>query len=97
MSQTLQALAEFVAARLMGDGGIQIEKVASIARANQGDLVFVESDRHLDEALSSNASAVIAGEFAAGTTGRKPLLISQRPRLAFATAANASLNGPGIG
>ena len=87
MSQTLQSLAEFIAARLIGDGGIRIERVASIARANQGDLVFVESDRHLDEALNSNASAIIAGEFAAGSTGRKPLLISSRPRLAFATAA----------
>src|SRR5450755_2449606 len=87
MSQTLQALADFIAARLIGDGGIQIEKVASIAHAQTGDLVFVESDRHLDEALNSSASAVIAGEFAAGSTGRKPLLISSRPRLAFATAA----------
>jgi UDP-3-O-[3-hydroxymyristoyl] glucosamine N-acyltransferase len=87
MSQTLQALADFIAARLIGDGGIEIEKVASIAHAQTGDLVFVESARHLNEALNSNASAVIAGEFAAGSTGRKPLLISPRPRLAFATAA----------
>jgi UDP-3-O-[3-hydroxymyristoyl] glucosamine N-acyltransferase len=87
MSQTLQALAEFTAAHLIGDGNIEIEKVASLAHAQPGDLVFVESDRHLDEALNSNASAVIAGKFAAGSVGRKPLLISGRPRLAFATAA----------
>jgi UDP-3-O-[3-hydroxymyristoyl] glucosamine N-acyltransferase len=87
MSQTLQALAEFTAARLIGDGNIEIEKVASLAHAQTGDLVFVESDRHLEDALNSKASAVIAGEFAAGSDGRKPLLISPRPRLAFATAA----------
>jgi UDP-3-O-[3-hydroxymyristoyl] glucosamine N-acyltransferase len=87
MSQTLQALADFIAARLIGEGNVEIEKVASIVHAQDGDLVFVESDRHLDEALNSNASAVIAGEFAAGSAGRKPLLISPRPRLAFATAA----------
>ena len=87
MSQTLQALAEFTAARLIGDASIEIKKVASLAHAETGDLVFVESDRHLEDALNSNASAVIAGEFAAGSAGRKPLLISKRPRLAFATAA----------
>jgi len=87
MSQTLQDLAEFTTARLMGDGSIEIEGVASYLHAQPGDLIFVDSDRHLEEALSSKASAVIAGEFAAGSAGRKPLLISARPRLAFATAA----------
>jgi UDP-3-O-[3-hydroxymyristoyl] glucosamine N-acyltransferase len=87
MSQTLQALAEFTAARLIGDGSILIDKVASLAHAQSGDLVFVGSDRHLQDALNSNASAVIAGEFADGSSGQKPLLISSRPRLAFATAA----------
>jgi UDP-3-O-[3-hydroxymyristoyl] glucosamine N-acyltransferase len=87
MSQTLQALAEFTAARLIGDGTVAIARVASIAHAQPGDLVFVQSDRHLEEALNSQASAVIAGEFAEGSAGRKPLLISSRPRLAFATAA----------
>src|ERR1017187_2329308 len=87
MSQTLHALAEFTAARLIGDGNIEIEKVASLAHAQTGDLVFVESDRHLEDALNSKASAVIAGEFAAGSDGRKPLSISPRPRFAFATAA----------
>ena len=44
MPQTLQALAEFTASRLIGDGRIQIAKVASIAHAQPGDLVFVEMD-----------------------------------------------------
>ena len=100
MSQTLQSLAEFTAARLIGDGSIEITKVASLVHAETGDLVFVESDRHLDEALGSNASAVIAGEFAAGSAGRKPMLISKRPRLAFATAAKLlyprTIHSPGI-
>src|ERR1019366_8884345 len=87
MSQTLQALAAFTAARLLGDGSIEIEKVASLAHAQPGDLVFVESDRHLEDALNSNASAVITGKFAPGSAGRKPLLISSHPRLAFATAS----------
>lgn len=88
MSQTLQSLAEFTSARLIGDGQIEVSCVASIASAQPGDLVFVESDKHLAEALASPASAVIAGEFAARSNAPKPLLIAANPRLAFATAAS---------
>lgn len=88
MPQTLQSLAEFVSARLIGDGQIEVALVASIASAQPGALVFVQSDKHLAEALASQASAVIAGEFAANVQSAKPLLIAANPRLAFATAAS---------
>jgi len=87
MPQTLRALAEFTAARLIGDGDIEIRGVASIAQAQPGDLVFVQEEKHMAEALASKASAVIAGEFAASSQSGKPLLISAHPRLAFARAA----------
>ena len=87
MPQTLQTIALFTASQLIGDGAVEVSRVASIASAQPGDLVFVQDDRHLDEALSSMASAVIAGDLAALPAGRKPLLINSRPRLAFATAA----------
>src|SRR6516164_765815 len=87
MAHSLQTIAVFTASRLIGDGSIKVSRVASIAGAQPGDLVFVQDERHLDDALSSNASAVIAGESAAASTGRKPLLINSRPRLAFAAAA----------
>jgi UDP-3-O-[3-hydroxymyristoyl] glucosamine N-acyltransferase len=86
MSHTLQEVAEFTAARLMGDGSIEIAKVASVAQAQPGDLVFVQDDKDLPPALASHASAVIAGEFAAASPAGKPLLISGNPRLAFARA-----------
>ncbi len=88
MPQTLQSLAEFLSARLLGDGAIEVTGVASLAGAQPGHLVFIESEKHLDEALASRATAVIAGEFAAGSAGSKPLLIVRRPRLAFASAAS---------
>lgn len=88
MPHKLQTLAEFVSARLIGDGQLEISGVASIASARPGDVVFVESEKHLPEALVSQASAVIAGEFAAASDGAKPLLIAANPRLAFATAAS---------
>ena len=87
MPQTLRALAEFTAARLIGDGDTEVTGVASIASAQTGDLVFVQEEKYLAEALASTASAVIAGEFAASSNSGKPLLISAHPRLAFARAA----------
>lgn len=88
MSHTLQSLAEFVSARLIGDGNIAVSRVASIGSAEPGDLVFVESDKHLADALGSKASAVIAGESVVDSASSKPLLIAKNPRLAFATAAS---------
>ncbi len=86
MPQTLQSLAEFTATRLIGDGNLEITTVASIAQAQPGALVFVQDEKHLEPALASSASAVIAGDFAASSAGRKPLLIATHPRLAFARA-----------
>lgn len=87
MPHTLQSIAEFTASIVLGDGSIGIERLASIAHAQPGDLVFVESEKHLAEALASKASAVIAGEFAESSAQRKPLLLARHPRLAFAGAA----------
>ena len=86
MPQTLQKLAEFTAARLIGPGNLEIKKVASIEQARLGDLVFVQEEKDLPAALACAASAVIAGEYASSFGAHKPLLISERPRLAFARA-----------
>jgi UDP-3-O-[3-hydroxymyristoyl] glucosamine N-acyltransferase len=86
MKRSLQQIAEAVGARLQDGGSVQIESVASIASASENKLVFVEEEKYLSLALQSRAGAIIAGEFAATSTG-KPLLISKYPRLAFARAA----------
>jgi UDP-3-O-[3-hydroxymyristoyl] glucosamine N-acyltransferase len=93
MPYTVQAIAQFLAARLIGDGAVEIAKVASIAQAQPGDLVFVQQEKDLAAALASHASAVIAGEFASASDGVKPLLIAAQPRLAFA-GAGALLHPP---
>ena len=69
---------------MVGDGGIEVSKVASIHAAVDGDLVFIEDEENLDSALHSKASAVIAGDFAEGRETSKVLLIASHPRLAFA-------------
>ena len=92
MKRSLQEIAEAVEARLRGDGKVEVEGVASIGSASKHDLVFVEEEKYLSRALQSGAGAVIAGEFAAASSG-KPLLISRHPKLAFARAARFLRDG----
>lgn len=87
MKRSVQEIAEAVGARLLGDGRVAVGSVASIASASADDLVFVEDEKFLVRALQSGAGAVIAGEFAAGASSSKPLLISGHPKLTFARAA----------
>src|SRR5271155_197885 len=91
MKRSLQQIAEAVGARLLGDGSIEVGGVASIGSASRDDLVFVEEEKYLAQALQSGAGAVIAGEFAA-MAGGKPLLISSHPKLTFARAARLFQN-----
>jgi UDP-3-O-[3-hydroxymyristoyl] glucosamine N-acyltransferase len=86
MKHNLREIAEVVGARLIGDGTAQVSGVASIGPATEVDIVFVEDPKYLASALASKAGAVIAGENAAGASG-KPLLICGHPKLAFARAA----------
>ncbi len=86
-TRSLDQIAEAVGARVVGEGSVEINGVASIASAGPEDLVFVEDEKHLAAALQSRAGAVIAGEFAASASSGLPLLISDHPKLAFARAA----------
>jgi UDP-3-O-[3-hydroxymyristoyl] glucosamine N-acyltransferase len=86
MKRTLREVAEELGARLHGDKSIPVTGVASIASASASDIVFVEDEKYLSQAMRCGAGAVIAGEFADGSSG-KALLISRHPKLAFARAA----------
>ena len=85
MARSAKEIADFVQARLVGDGAVQLTGTASIGSASTGDLVFVEEERDLPQAITSRASAVIARDSAA--THSKPVLVHAKPRLAFARAA----------
>jgi UDP-3-O-[3-hydroxymyristoyl] glucosamine N-acyltransferase len=98
-ARSVQEIAEFVQARVLGDETVQLTGISSVQSAVPGDLVFANDEKNLNLALESNASAVIAGDFA-GKTNSKPLLIATQPRLAFARAAQllcpSSERKPGI-
>jgi len=96
MTRTVRELAQALEARILGNDQAEVTGVASLRGAAPGDLVFVEHEKDLQPALASSAAAVIAGDFAeaAPIGARKPVLVTSRPRLAFARAAK--LLGPGI-
>jgi UDP-3-O-[3-hydroxymyristoyl] glucosamine N-acyltransferase len=87
MKTRLKDIAEAIQARVIGDDKVEISGLASIASAKPGDLVFVEDEKHLQLALQSPASAVIAGKFANAGKSSKSLLVVSNPRLAFARSA----------
>lgn len=86
-------IARAIDARVIGDEQIEIRGVASIAAASPGDLVFVDGEQHLSEALKSAAAAVIAGNTADISANAKPILIAVHPKLAFARAAALVMAG----
>jgi UDP-3-O-[3-hydroxymyristoyl] glucosamine N-acyltransferase len=87
MKHSLAKIAKAAGARVMGDGTCEVGGISSIESATADDVVFVEDERRLEEALQSAAGAVIAGEFAANAKTAKPLMVAKQPRLAFLRAA----------
>jgi UDP-3-O-[3-hydroxymyristoyl] glucosamine N-acyltransferase len=86
-TRSVKEIAAFVQARVQGDETAQVTGISSVQSAAPGDLIFVDDEKNLRSALESRASAVIVGDFAAGKTASKPLLLSPQPRLAFTRAA----------
>ena len=86
----LVQLAELVEGQIRGGAPeTEIAGVASIAGAGKQDVVFVEDAGVLEEAVASNAGAVIVGEKLAvkANAKGKALVVVAHPKLAFAQAA----------
>jgi UDP-3-O-[3-hydroxymyristoyl] glucosamine N-acyltransferase len=100
MKRTVGEIARAIGAQVVGDAGVELSGIASLASASAGDLVFVDDPKHLHAALDSAAAAIIAGPFATDAPSSKPLLTTSNPRLAFARAAgllrDAGLRTPGV-
>ncbi len=98
MTRTLAELAEFLNARLEGDGKLEINGVASVDGGGPGHLVFAENEKACLLAEGSGATAVILPQ--EGPETKKPALRVENPRLAFARVAGLfapdRLSGEGI-
>ena len=82
MWKSLKELAELVEGDLEGDPKLRISGVADIADAQEGDIVFAETPRFLEEARKSQASAIIA--YRDARNSGKPTIAVANPRYAFA-------------
>ena len=74
-------------------GEAEVSGIASVASAKDGDLVYAADEKHVPDAISSKAAAVIASEFARAAGSKKPLIIAKNPKLAFARAAKILRSG----
>lgn len=82
MQKSLKELADLVGGELIGSPDVQVSGAADIVDAEEGDIVFAESPKRLNEAVRSKASAVIA--YMGASNSDKPIIAVRNPRYAFA-------------
>jgi len=82
-------LAAKVSGRVIGDGGILIERIADLENAGEGDIAYVEEKKFFAAAGSSNASCLIIPEEGEAPAGFKQtaFIAVSNPKLAFALIA----------
>ncbi|HIG62586.1 MAG TPA: UDP-3-O-(3-hydroxymyristoyl)glucosamine N-acyltransferase [Gammaproteobacteria bacterium] len=83
---TLGEIAEEFGLVLVGDAQIPISGIAALPDAQAGDLAFLFNIRYLASAESSHASALVTTQAHSGKINL-PLLITPKPRLAWAKIA----------
>jgi len=81
---TLAELAQRLRCTLIGDGTIEVTRVASIDDAGPGDVTFLTNPKYASFLADTRASAVIVSE--AESTAPCALLRTSQPYLAFANA-----------
>lgn len=84
-ARTVAELAEVVRGRVHGDPHTVIQGIASIEEAQTGDITFAESERYLENARQSSASAILAAPTTAHANNvAKAVIEVENPKLAFA-------------
>src|SRR5437899_1244058 len=84
-ARTVAELAAHVGGRVVGDGGIVIERVASLESADTDEITYVEDEKFFAAASQTKASCVITPENAE-LNARCRIEVS-KPKLAFALIA----------
>ncbi|MGC4047233.1 MAG: UDP-3-O-(3-hydroxymyristoyl)glucosamine N-acyltransferase [Armatimonas sp.] len=88
-ARTVGELAEVVRGRVHGDPHTVIRGIASIEEARSGDITFAESERFLEDAQQSSASAILTSpsvDLAINVS--KAFIQVENPRFAFAQLLN---------
>jgi UDP-3-O-[3-hydroxymyristoyl] glucosamine N-acyltransferase len=94
------AIASLLDAVLEGDGNVDITGAATLDKAGEADLAFLESSRGAANAAESQAGCLIAPSDFAGPTKSRGIIRVAKPRNAFAKAltalASPSRPAPGV-
>src|ERR1044072_8256522 len=77
----VQELAEIVDGRVAGDGATQIERIADLDHAREGEIAYVENEKMLAAAAERHASCVIVREGVEFPD--RTLIVVSNPKLAF--------------
>jgi len=85
-SYKLERLAREIGGTVLGDGTLLVTGIAPLDAARAGDLTFVTNPRYADQALSTQASAILCGGEIPGAA--KPLLLVPNPYAALAKLIN---------
>src|SRR5215510_12344357 len=91
MKITVQEIAEVVNGRVVGDGGTQIERIADLDNAGEGEIAYVENEKLFAAAVESKASCLIVKE--AEKFPDRTLIEVKNPKLAF-SFIGAALHPP---
>ena len=92
---TLSELVTHLGGRLIGDGGIRIERVANLDTAGTGEISYVENEKFFEAGRSSRAACLIVSkefvrslkEPATQSTLGQALIEVSKPKLAFVLVA----------
>ena len=84
MLGTLRDLAGRVGGSVVGDGGLEIARIAAVEEAGPDALTFATDERYLAAALKSRAAAVLVDASLPHEPGVKPLLVVENARHALA-------------
>jgi UDP-3-O-[3-hydroxymyristoyl] glucosamine N-acyltransferase len=87
--RTAKELAEHLACAIEGDGQVRLRGVAGPEWASEGDLVYLDSPKHVRQVRESKARCVITSpsEAVALREAGRTLLLAEKPKLVFAKAA----------
>jgi UDP-3-O-[3-hydroxymyristoyl] glucosamine N-acyltransferase len=83
--KSVAELAAHVGGRVVGDESIRVRSVASLEKAGEGEIAFVEDEKLLESAASSKASCLIVPE--GMRLDGVCLIEAARPKLAFTLVA----------
>ena len=90
---SLREVAELVDGEVEGDPNIVITGVAGIKEAREGDITFIANTRYASLMDSTRASAIIVSRDV--VNGKRPLVRTEEPYLAFTKVMNLQVNGNG--